>query len=47
MSRFRSSRTATAGILLGTLLVFVPLALADDGAKAREVTATFAVTGMT
>ena len=47
MSRHRYFRTATTGILLGAFLVFVPLAVADDGAESREVTSTFTVTGMT
>ncbi len=47
MSRTRSSRIATVGIVLGALLASVPFALADDAAKTKEVTAKFVVTGMT
>ena len=47
MSRLRISRIAAVGTMLGTLLTFAPFALADDAAKSREVTSTFAVTGMT
>ena len=47
MSRSRSFRTATVGVMLGALVAFVPLAVADDEATSREVTSTFTVTGMT
>ena len=47
MSRTRSSSMATVGIVIGVLLASVPFALADDAAKAEEVTSKFVVTGMT
>lgn len=47
MRRTRSSRTATVGMVVGALLAFAPISLADDAAKPKEVTSKFAVTGMT
>jgi len=34
-------------MVVGALLTFAPISLADDAAKSKEVTAKFAVTGMT
>ena len=48
MTRFRNSKTAAVGMMLGVSLAFAPLAAGDDSAdEPREVTSTFVVTGMT
>ncbi len=48
MTRFRNSKAAAVGMMLGVALAFSPLALGEDPPdKPREVTSTFAVSGMT
>ena len=53
MSKSRDSGTTRVAVMLGAILTLVllpaaaSLALTDEQAESQEVTATFAVTGMT